>query len=133
MDELDENIILQKFVLYNNNDNNGNNTMSSPRHKQFQSILTDTIQLKLINEQLLSIISDQDIDLDTIEEKTELIKTDTLESESQLVLADKYNSKYMLSMMGGALGILANITFSLPLTISIISGTLLGTYISNKL
>ena len=49
------------------------------------------------------------------------------------VLADKYNSKYMLSMMGGALGILANITFSLPLTISIISGTLLGTYISNKL
>ena len=133
MDELDENIILQKFVLYNNNDNNGNNTMSSPRHKQFQSILTDTIQLKLINEQLLSIISEQDIDLNTIEDTTELIKTETLESETHLVLADKYNSQYMLTMMGGALGILANITFSLPLSVGIISGSLLGAYISKKL
>jgi hypothetical protein len=132
MDELDENIILQRFVLYHNS-TAGNNDIYSPRHEQFQTILTDTIKLKQINEQLLSIISDQDIDLNTLEEKTELIKTDTLESESQLVLADKYNSKYMLSMMGGALGILANITFSLPLTISIISGSLLGAYISKKL
>ena len=49
MDELDENIILQRFVLYHNTA--GNNDIYSPRHEQFQTILTDTIKLKQINEQ----------------------------------------------------------------------------------